>query len=359
LVTTVVNRSNDTIIYHDRVKAREYYEENPDASYRDVARQVEASRPTVTEWLKEDFDEGDDKTDGVETEPANLLAATEQDREKNNEIAQTAIGDGGSSVADPVQETAEKQIKRVRDRQESAAEAYDEVETAAKAHTEQLERKQRRQSQQQQYENSDETARVIHGDATEVVRDELAAESVDHIITDPPYTADAVEDGVWSDLSALADYVLKPGGFVVSYGSKVHIEEMLAGLSADLDYYWQLILNHNGPGAKIWSRDIRTGYKPVVVYQKPADDGTTEPQSGFISDVIEGTGREKDDHEWQQAEGEAAALLERFTEVNDRILDPFAGSGTVGLAANRLQRQCVLVDRDRDAVETARERVIE
>ena len=57
----MVNRANDSIIYHDRVKAREYYEDHPDASYREVAEKVDASRPTVTEWLKEDFDEDDDE----------------------------------------------------------------------------------------------------------------------------------------------------------------------------------------------------------------------------------------------------------------------------------------------------------
>ena len=56
------------IITHDRVKAREYYEDNPDASYREVARQVDASNKTVTEWLKEDFDEGGDDGDLIRPE---------------------------------------------------------------------------------------------------------------------------------------------------------------------------------------------------------------------------------------------------------------------------------------------------
>lgn len=62
LVSRVVNNMNAHIIYHDRVKAREYYKKNPDASYRDVAEQVDTSRPTVTEWLKEDFDEGEEQS---------------------------------------------------------------------------------------------------------------------------------------------------------------------------------------------------------------------------------------------------------------------------------------------------------
>jgi DNA-binding transcriptional ArsR family regulator len=63
LVSRVISNVNAHIIYHDRVKARRYYEENPDASYREVSRNVDSSQPTVTEWLKEDFDEGDAEDD--------------------------------------------------------------------------------------------------------------------------------------------------------------------------------------------------------------------------------------------------------------------------------------------------------
>jgi hypothetical protein len=44
-VTKVINRANDSIIYHDRVRAREYYEQNPDASYHvDERRRAVAIR---------------------------------------------------------------------------------------------------------------------------------------------------------------------------------------------------------------------------------------------------------------------------------------------------------------------------
>ena len=37
LVSRVIKNMSAHIIYHDRVKAREYYEDNPSASYREVA----------------------------------------------------------------------------------------------------------------------------------------------------------------------------------------------------------------------------------------------------------------------------------------------------------------------------------
>jgi hypothetical protein len=46
LVTRVVKDTNGSIIYHDRAKAREYYGENPDASYREVAVPAADGRPS-------------------------------------------------------------------------------------------------------------------------------------------------------------------------------------------------------------------------------------------------------------------------------------------------------------------------
>lgn len=123
-------------------------------------------------------------------------------------------------------------------------------------------------------------------------------------------------------------------------------------LSDNLNYYWQGIVRHHGPGAKIFSRKLRTGYKPILIYQK----GELNAQESFVSDVIEGDGREKDDHDWQQAEAETAELLDRFTNIDDRILDPMCGSGTVGVSCQRLQRKSVLIDNDADAIRTARKK---
>lgn len=191
---------------------------------------------------------------------------------------------------------------------------------------------------------------ILHSDFTEA---DIEPESVDHIITDPPYGADDLQP--WSDLSAFADRVLKPGGYCIAYSGKYHLPEVLERLGEHLEYYWQLVVVHDGPGAKFWERNLRTGYKPILMFAKPP----VESQADFASDIIKGTGREKDDHDWQQAEGEAGDLIDRFTNVDDRICDPMAGSGTTAVAAKRLDRRCVAIDRDADAIRSIEERVNE
>lgn len=189
---------------------------------------------------------------------------------------------------------------------------------------------------------------VIHSNFTDA---DIEPESVDHIITDPPYGEEHLD--TWSELSAFADRVLKPGGYCIAYSGKYHLPEVLERLGKHIEYYWQLVVVHDGPGAKFFARNLRTGYKPILIFQKPP----VESQVDFASDIIEGTGREKDDHDWQQAEGEAAELIDRFTNVDDRICDPMAGSGTVAVAAKRLDRRCVSIDRDKEAVKSTEERV--
>jgi ParB-like chromosome segregation protein Spo0J len=345
LVTDVVNRSNGTIIDHDRVKARRYYEENPDASYREVARQVDSAKATVTKWLKEDFDEGDD---GDEEDDDTSLAAFARDggeAEKVMDVVETASDD---EADDQVRETAQEKAEEITQGRTTPDDAAFEVDQAEREREEQEEKQQQREDFECR-ERSDGTVSLYHRDFREL-NGEL--DGVDHIITDPPYDEDALE--LWDGLGELAADVLPPGGFLVAYSGKAHLPAVHATLSNHLNYYWQAVVRHGGAGAKIFSRKLRTNYKPVVVYQK----GDLQAQSDFASDVIEGAGREKGDHDWQQAEAEAAELVETFSDPNETILDPMCGSGTTGVACQRLKRQCILVDRDEDAIHTAREKVV-
>ncbi len=49
-------------------------------------------------------------------------------------------------------------------------------------------------------------------------------------------------------------------------------------------------------------------------------------------------------------------LIERLTEVDATILDPFAGSGTTGRAAKDLQRKCTMIEREEKYCEIAANR---
>lgn len=351
LVSQVCDRISRNIVTHDRIRARDYYRDNPNASYREVAREIGRGddNQTVTEWLKEDFDEGDDEDEDDDTEqPAlNLFSKDKDEAEKAQDVAQEADED----------DFAAEQAERAATKETTVDDAESEYKFQKQRREREQEREAHREQRRQEYREAisdDDAVEIREGDFAEVLP-EYESGTVDHIITDPPYDEDAL--AAWESLGEEAARVLPDDGFLVAYSGKAHLPEIYDILSAHLDYYWQFMVHHQGAGAKIFSRTLRTNYKPVLVFT-PSDGGLPERED-FVSDVIEGGGREKDDHDWQQAEAEAAALIEAFTEPNDRVADPMAGSGTIGVVCQRLNRRCVLVDKDEDAIDSIYRRCVD
>lgn len=67
-----------------------------------------------------------------------------------------------------------------------------------------------------------------------------------------------------------------------------------------------------------------------------------------IHDYIESEPVDKEIHEWQQSTVEAEYIIEHLTVENESVLDPFMGSGTTGLAALKLNRKFVGIEKDKD-----------
>ena len=70
-------------------------------------------------------------------------------------------------------------------------------------------------------------------------------------------------------------------------------------------------------------------------------------------------GKEKWDHEWQQAEGEAAHFIKALCPQGGIVCDPMCGSGTVCAAAAKQGFRHLGFDIDVEAVEKSRARIAE
>jgi site-specific DNA-methyltransferase (adenine-specific) len=73
--------------------------------------------------------------------------------------------------------------------------------------------------------------------------------------------------------------------------------------------------------------------------------------------IVSPTGREKTGYPTQKPEAVLRRIIAASTRPGDCVLDFFAGSGTTGAVARRLQRRFVLVDSNPEAFEVIRQRL--
>lgn len=182
----------------------------------------------------------------------------------------------------------------------------------------------------------------------------LEPESIDAIITDPPYAAQYVP--LYGALAQLAARVLKPGGSLLAMAGQSYLPEVMAQITPHLRYHW--MVSYQTPGGQspqIWPRRVNSFWKPVLWFVKGEYTGD------WVGDVCRSAVNDNDKrfHEWGQSESGLADLLERFTYPGDVVLDPFVGGGTTAVVAVRLGRRFIGVDIDPLAIETTKARLME
>jgi ParB-like chromosome segregation protein Spo0J len=195
---------------------------------------------------------------------------------------------------------------------------------------------------------------VRQGDFRRVL-DDLDDQSVDLILTDPPYGNGALP--LWSDLGALAARVLKPGRALVALTGQLRLAEVIGALIEHLTWVWLGMIPRSGAASPTSARGLRidSRFIPVVVLSA----GRYEPR-GYFLDVVKSDAKDKGlkaEHPWQQPVGPFLKLAEAFSKPNELVLDPLCGTGTTGVAALQVGRQFIGVDKDKAAVSLAVERL--
>lgn len=167
-----------------------------------------------------------------------------------------------------------------------------------------------------------------------VLSAELKDDSVDLIFTDPPY--DDASIPLFGRMGEVAARVLKPGGSLVTYVGHMQLLDAGRLLSKHLRYWHPLCCLHAGPFARMTEFGVIETFKPMLWFVK----GTRGDKQTFLESSVSGL-REKDHHEWQQAEDEASYFIENLAPPRGLVVDCFAGSGTTIVVADRLGRSAI------------------
>lgn len=190
-----------------------------------------------------------------------------------------------------------------------------------------------------------------HGDFREL-SDQIKDASVQLVFTDPPYDRESID--LYDDAARVARRILKPGGSFIAYSGQRHLPDVLTACARHLDYWWTIAGVHGGGNQVLEKLGIRCGWKPLVWFVKT----TRGDVQNVLLDVVEGD-REKDAHQWQQAECEALYFIEKLTSPDGIIVDFFAGGGTTAAAAKKLGRHWIGFEVDASAIERASQRITE
>jgi site-specific DNA-methyltransferase (adenine-specific) len=205
--------------------------------------------------------------------------------------------------------------------------------------------------------------RVIHGDCVTVLRS-LPSASVDLVVTDPPYLVRYQPRDGRRCLNDSDDYWLRP-----AFG------ELFRVLKADrlcaCFYGWPWIERF----MQAWKE---SGFRPVshLVWKKShcSRQGYTQSfhEVGYLlakgrppkpdkppPDVLpwEYTGNRH--HTNEKPVIGISPLIEAYSKPGDTILDPFAGSGTTGVAAKAAHRRFIVIEKVERNCQVARRRLAE
>lgn len=213
---------------------------------------------------------------------------------------------------------------------------------------------------------------LINGDALTVLR-QMEAESVNFIITDPPYGVDfqsgRVEkarrkDKIANDKAPFiwwlydAFRVLTVGGGLLCFSrwdvQQVFIDAMkIAGFSVKSVIVWDRVVHGMG--------DLKSTFAPRYDTCIFAVKGSYAFPNGRPADVIQCQRINGADlrHPNEKPLDLMRRLIEATTKPNDLILDPFAGSGTTLVAVLQCGRRYIGVEISPQHYETAQRRLYE
>lgn len=238
---------------------------------------------------------------------------------------------------------------------------------------------------------------LYQGDCFELLKT-IPDQSVDLVLTDPPYNITTISwdrelplDLLWKEFNR----IVKPSGCVLIFGVGVFTAKLI--LSNEKDYKQTLVWNKNKCGspalAKIRPMQVtedivvfskgRTTYNPQMEKGEPfirksnkeegytsrcnthgygmkpvkeiVNTGTRYPKN--IINISRDFSAQQQVHPTQKPVPLMEYLVKTYSNAGDTVLDCFMGSGPVGVACAKLDRNFIGIELDEEYFKIAKERI--
>jgi DNA methylase/ParB-like nuclease domain len=199
-----------------------------------------------------------------------------------------------------------------------------------------------------------EGVKLIEGDFVEYSKD-IPSNSIDLIFTDPPYGEEHLH--IYKSLFEVARKVLKDdGGSLIAYCGHIALPKILRyAEESGLNYWWILCLKHSGASARVYGRYMIADWKPIIFLIKGSKPNIVSDH--FIHDLTESKPPDKSLNDWAQSTVEAEYLISKLTVENQIVFDPMMGTGTTGIAALKIKRQFLGIEKDVETFEDAKRNI--
>lgn len=350
-----------------------YHEDNPDASNREVAREVDCdvTHVTVGNWRSEwrDEDEEEDESTGLD-----IVTNSATDAQKAGEVAKKAKGGD---------ETAQKETQRLSQNKTSLNKAHRKVEKEENKREREEKRQEQKEKIQQNYFGDDAVEPTLHvADAEDLPLDDA---SVDLIITSPPYNLghgnwkmggegrEQRDNGIgYQDDRNEREYqqwqlnVFQELYRVASDGASFFYNHKLRQTDGEVIHPMDWIRDDANPWTLrqeiVWDRESTHNHSPGIFW--PVDERIYWMVKGDPKLPNDGTGmhsvwefhgpKPDTEHPAPFPDELPRRCVEAVGQEGDVILDPFGGSMTTCEVAAKLGYESHGVDIDRSYVKKKR-----
>jgi len=191
--------------------------------------------------------------------------------------------------------------------------------------------------------------KIICGDAAEIMQ-KIPDNSIDLVVTDPPYSRKYLY--TYKYLADECPRIMKPKASLLVIAGHSLLPDVFNFFADKLSYRWMFCLSQfEGAHARM-GMGIEVLWKPMLWFVK----GNLR-YKGFLRDGVIIEYKRKTFHKWEQSTSWCDYYIQKLTDKNAIVLDPFVGSGTVPVVCQRLGRHYIGIDIDPSACQIAQMRL--